>query len=65
MGWNTGEETVCRDCGKTDPELAMVDPKMVLPIKFSDLGETAPSYPDGFTCASCGDTIGDWDYKQS
>lgn len=64
VGYNTGEEAVCRNCAKNDPELALVDPKVVSPIKLSHIGEGPhASYPDGFTCSGCGETIGAWDYK--
>lgn len=63
LGYDTGEEVVCRNCGKDDPEYALVDPKKVNAIKFSDLGAGYGAYSDGFTCAGCGETLGDWDYK--
>lgn len=64
LGYSTDDGTVCRDCAKNDVELADIDPRTVDPIKFSHLGEGSDSYPDGFTCTSCGSTIGDWDYKK-
>lgn len=53
---------ICRDCGKNEPEFASINPRTVTPIHFDDVGEGSGN-PDGFTCASCGDVIGAWDYK--
>lgn len=63
LGYGLDDGTVCRDCAKDDPELATVNPKDVEPITLRDVGEGTGAYPDGFTCAGCGDTIGSWDYN--
>lgn len=63
VGYNTDEEAICRNCGKNDPEYALVNPKDVVPIHFSDIGEGSGAYPNGFTCAGCGESIGSWDDK--
>lgn len=62
VGYSTDETgTVCRDCAKNDPELAGIDPRTVNPIHFDDLGNPTAE-PDGFTCNSCGEVIGAWDF---
>jgi hypothetical protein len=64
VGYDTGEEAICSDCAKNDPEYALVDPKKTSPIRLSNVGEgSQSSYPDGFTCPSCSTSIGSWDYK--
>lgn len=67
VGYSTDEAgTVCRDCAKNDPELADIDPRTVYPIHFDDLGRSSyhslHAEPDGFTCTSCGEVIGAWDF---
>ena len=64
LGYSTDEAgVVCRNCAKDNPELVDIDPRTVSRVRLSDVGEGAASYPDGFTCAGCGDVIGAWDYK--
>ena len=64
VGYDTGEEAICTDCAKNDPEYALVDRKNTLAIRLSHVGEgPQSSYPDGFICPSCSTSIGSWDYK--
>lgn len=54
VGYSTPHAAICRDCAKNDPEWADLDPRDASPIRFKDLKY---SYPDGYTCAACGDNV--------